>query len=469
MSYQVFSKEVVQEPADFVIEKNLVGMFCVDKAHMHICLSAGLRPQHFKWRLPQEIFKAQLALDDQVSQFDWFMVGQKVTSTLKQEKTTEVVDLLGSAGRLKVEALTIHAKTVMDRASKGQLISAINEMMEKAQEPGFTVADHLPGFMEKLEFMLSNSNGPSAGLQCIADVLRKQTEAMERREAGEDNRITTGIEKLDELIGVGMFPGQLVVVAGRPAMGKSVFAQHLATVCVKRGGTAFIFSLEMPIVQVADRLIASTGSVSLKDIRNPRNADDHFFERYTLAVQMAEADLQGLMIDETPRRTVQAIVREAKRQAMKTKPDLIVIDYLTLIESENEKGEENEALRIGKITRYLKNVALEMNTTIVLLSQFNRSAELFMDKRPTAAQLKSSGSIEQDADTVIGIHRPFVYDQNFDDPELCELLVLKAREGHQGTAYCSFRGAWQSFSDRPGYEPPAIENAHKKYQKGIKA
>lgn len=438
------------------IEKNLLTMFCASKEHLHTCLATGLKPNHFNGKLTREIFKACVELDDELETFDWVTIAEKVTKNVAQDKTEDVVKVLSDGNYLKVELLEVHSKGLIERSSTAQFLDYLNRTVESAQTPGFSIKDSLPKVIDHLSSLL-DGHASDFGLRDIESILAEQVELMQLRESGDDQKISTGLPKLDRLIGGGLRPGKLVVVAGRPASGKSVFAQHLATQACKQGKTSFVFSLEMPAVELADRLIASQGQISLYDIQNPPDPEDSFWPAFSLGIERARNGLKNLFIDENPKMTVQAIIREAKRMSTKVKPDVIVIDYLSLIESDSEKDQENEAQRIGGITRYLKNASKEMGCCIILLAQFNRQADGLLDRRPTAAMLKGSGAIEQDADLILGIHRPGASDQNHDDPTLAEILVLKVRNGSLGTQYASFLGHTQSFEDRGEWVPPAVE------------
>jgi len=450
------------------LEKNLLTMFCADKAHMQTCIAAGLRPQHFSGKVTSQLFEACIKLDDQVNIFDTLLLVDEVSKLAKQDMSAEVHDVFINGNMLKTDLLAVHAKTVIGRAAKEQMKAVVNQLMEDALSPAFSVAEHLPGFIEKMSALLAG-NVQGRGLRTIQEVLNDQVDLMHLRKQGLEKTISTGIETLDDMIGGGGFrPGKLVALAGRPAMGKSVMAQHFAMQCAKQGRNVFIFSLEMPSTELGDRIVAATGQISLYDIQNPLKADERFEDRYSAAIELAENKLTGMYIDDTPRMTVHSIIREAKRMSVKAKPSMIVIDYLTLIETDNDNDHETELQRVTKITRYLKNQAKEMDCTIILLCQFNRQAEAMGDKRPTAAQLRSSGSIEQDSDIVLGLHRPVVYDQDFSDPELCEVLVLKVRNGRMGTAYTTFHGNTQSFMDRGNWQPEAIENKASKFSRNAR-
>ncbi len=469
MSYEIAEQqEQVQVSPALQIEKNLIAMFCANKSHMTTCMGVGLRPHHFCGIFTKKIFEACVKLDEQVSSFDMLVLADEVTRMAKRDHSEQVREVILNGNMLKADLLPVHAKTIIARAAKAQMVSAVNKLMEDALSPAFSVNDQLPAFIEQMTELLAG-NAQGRGLRTIQEVLADQVELMRLREAGLEKTISTGIKSLDGMIGGGGFrPGKLVALAGRPAMGKSVMAQHFAMQCSMQGGNVFIFSLEMPCTELGDRIIAATGRVSLYDIQNPPKEDEPFWDRYSAAVKLAEKELTGMYIDDTPRMTVHSIIREAKRMSAKVKPSMIVIDYLTLIETDNDNDNETELQRVTKITRYLKNQAKEMDCTIILLCQFNRQAEAMGDKRPTAAQLRSSGSIEQDSDIVLGLHRPVVYDQDFSDPELCEVLVLKVRNGTMGTAYTSFHGGTQSFMDRGNWLPEAIENKPSKYSRNVK-
>ncbi len=448
------------------IEKNLLGMFCTHKVHMHTCMAQGLRPHHFAGKLTKKIFEACVALDEDLDTFDWYSVGQKVSATAKVEMTQKVTDLLMEGMALKPEMLPVHARTVIDRAAKAQLIEAMNTMMGELQSPGASLDDLVPDFQDKLSALMDTKRAPGSGLVHMSEVLSAQLDAMQARLDGKVTKLSTGLMDLDRLIGGGLRSSKLYCIAGRPAMGKSAKGQHLITQASRSGKTVFHFSLEMDNVELGDRVVANFSGVNLYSIQNPEEMSETDWSAYSAGLERARRELETVFIDDTPRQTVRSIIREAKRMAVKNRPDIIVIDYLGIIGS--EKDEQNEALRIKKMTGALKVLSREMKCAVVILAQFNRATETNSDKRPSLSNLKASGGIEEDCDVVIGLHRPIEYDKNFDDPDLCEHIVLKCRGGKTGTAYSSFHGRTQYFEDRPGYVPPAIENEFRPYKKGIR-
>ncbi|WP_341714407.1 DnaB-like helicase C-terminal domain-containing protein [Limnobacter sp.] len=466
MSYDVMEMDASRVDPILQIEKNLLGMFCAHKVHMHTCMAQGLRPHHFRGTLTRQIFEACVKLDDELDTFDWYSVGQTVSATAKVEKTQKVTDLLIEASALKPEMLPVHARTVIDRAAKAEMIEAINALMGELQSPGASLDDLVPDFQEKLSALMDTKRAPGYGLVHMSQVLNAQLDAMQNRLEGKVTKISTGLMDLDRLIGGGLRSSKLYCIAGRPAMGKSAKGQHLITHASRSGKTVFHFSLEMDNVELGDRVVANYSGVNLYSIQNPEEMSETDWSAFSAGIERAREDLNGVFIDDTPRQTVRSIVREAKRMAVKNKPDVIVIDYLGIIGS--ERDEQNEAQRIKKMSGELKILSREMKCAVVILAQFNRDTENNSEKRPLLSNLKGSGGVEEDCDVVIGLHRPIEYDKNFSDPDLCEHIVLKCRGGKTGTAYSSFHGRTQYFEDRPGYVPPAIENTPTYAKRGIK-
>jgi replicative DNA helicase len=239
---------------------------------------------------------------------------------------------------------------------------------------------------------------------------------------------------LDKYIG-GFVPGENVVVAGRPGMGKTAFAVSIGIAHAKLGGRVIMFSMEMSKEQLADRILSSLGRV---DNLKVRNADVNEFELENIARELLLIDYKFQIEDSTMLDISQI---KTRIKTMKIKPTLVIIDYMQLVKSTGGKNREQE---IANISRQCKLIAKECGCTVMPLSQLNRGTEEG-NSRPKLANLRESGAIEQDADTVLFPYRPDYYEaqkNGGNPPELenAELIISKCRNGMTGTLQCNFMG-----------------------------
>jgi replicative DNA helicase len=270
----------------------------------------------------------------------------------------------------------------------------------------------------------------------LITLLGDRFDNLEKRSKSEIKTIglPTGFTKLDKYIG-GFVPGENVVVAGRPGMGKTAFAVSIGIAHAKLGGRVIMFSMEMSKEQLADRILSSLGRV---DNLKVRNADVNEFELENIARELLLIDYKFQIEDSTMLDIAQI---KTRIKTMKIKPTLVIIDYMQLVKSTGGKNREQE---IANISRQCKLIAKECGCTVMPLSQLNRGTEEG-NSRPKLANLRESGAIEQDADTVLFPYRPDYYEaqkNGSNPPELenAELIISKCRNGMTGTLQCNFMG-----------------------------
>jgi replicative DNA helicase len=266
--------------------------------------------------------------------------------------------------------------------------------------------------------------------------------------------IGTGYDDFDRMT-AGMQRSDLLIVAGRPSMGKTSFAMNVAEhVAIKERKPVAIFSMEMPAEQLSMRMISSLGRIDQRVVRTGKLTDDDW-PRLTSAVSLlSEApmyidDSAGLTPGEL-RARARRLMKEHKEEGL----GLIVIDYLQLMSGSARSSSENRATEIAEISRSLKNLAKELNVPIMALSQLNRSLEQRTDKRPVMSDLRESGAIEQDADVIVFIYRDEVYNEDTPDKGVAEIIISKQRNGPIGTVRLTFLGKYTRFENfTPEYYP----------------
>ncbi len=261
--------------------------------------------------------------------------------------------------------------------------------------------------------------------------------------------LATGFADFDRLTG-GLRGGDLVIIAGRPSMGKTTLAVNMAeyaAVSPDSKASVAIFSMEMPSEQLVTRMLSSIGHVPLNSIRTGRVSDDDWVRITAATHQLSEA---RIFIDESAGLTPTELRARARRLKREHGLDLIVVDYLQLMQVPGTK--ENRATEIAEISRGLKALAKELNVPVLALSQLNRSVEQRTEKKPVMSDLRESGALEQDADMILLIYRDEVYDKNTTKKGMAEIDLAKHRNGETGTFVLTFQGQYTRFVN---YAPDA--------------
>jgi len=339
-----------------------------------------------------------------------------------------------------------YATIVRERAVLRELIQAVNEIGGKVYRPeGSDTATLLDEAEQAIFRIAERSLHRRVGFAAIKDLLVK---AVDRIDAlfQQDSPITgvpTGFSDFDELT-AGLQPGDLVIVAGRPSMGKTAFAINIAEhVVIKCGLPVAVFSLEMPGEQLAMRMLSSLGRINQHKLRTGKLGDEDW-PRLTSAVGLlSEAPLY---IDDSGGISPNELRARARRLQRDHKElGLIIVDYLQLMQVPGHR--ENRVSEISEISRSLKSLAKELNVPVMALSQLNRSLEQRPNKRPVMSDLRESGAIEQDADVITFIYRDEVYNDDSPDKGTAEIIVAKQRNGPIGMRRMTFLGEYTRFED----------------------
>jgi replicative DNA helicase len=338
-----------------------------------------------------------------------------------------------------------YAKILRERATLRALISAGNEIAGSAfTSDGRTAAEVLDD-AEKMVFEIADrGTRGKKGFKSLKDILPEAVDRIDtlHQSDGDITGISTGYNEFDKLT-AGLQPGDLVIVAGRPSMGKTTLAVNIAeNAAIGSKVPTAIFSMEMPAQQLAFRMISSLGRVDQTHLRTG-NFPDEDWSRINTAVQlMSEAPI---FIDDTPSLSPGEIRARARRLQREHGLGLIVVDYLQLMQVPGNK--ENRATEISEISRGLKALAKELSCPVVALSQLNRSVEQRTDKRPVMSDLRESGAIEQDADLIVFIYREEVYNQDTPRKGIADIAIAKQRNGPIGDFPLTFVGRYTKFEN----------------------
>jgi replicative DNA helicase len=338
-----------------------------------------------------------------------------------------------------------YAEIVRDRSVLRQLITVGNDISGSAYQTEGRSTEELLDVAESSVFKIAEQGARGKkGFTAIKDLLVKAVDRIDEL-FQQDNPITgvpTGWDDFDEKTS-GLQKGDLVIVAGRPSMGKTSFAMNIAEHAAIKGGVpTAVFSMEMPGEQLAMRMLSSLGRIDQHKIRTGK-LEDEDWPRLTSAVGiLAEAPL---FIDDTAALSPNDLRARSRRLAREHGLGLIVIDYLQLMQVHGTS--ENRTNEISEISRSLKALAKELEVPVIALSQLNRSLEQRPNKRPVMSDLRESGAIEQDADVIAFIYRDEVYNEDSPDKGTAEIIIGKQRNGPIGTTRLTFLGQFTRFEN----------------------
>lgn len=342
----------------------------------------------------------------------------------------------------------LYAQIVREKSILRKLIKVAREMIEKAYQPSGDSLENILNEIEQKIFNLSREGqSEKVTFRNMRQLIGQVTEEVEARFSADSH--ITGVEThfldLDEKT-AGLQRGDLIIVAGRPSMGKTSFAMNMAENIGVRGNQAVaIFSLEMPAEQLVMRLISSLGRLNASKLRTGKLDGDDWSKFVAAAGRLSQTKI---FVDDTPaitpmemRSRIRRMIKENNNQPL----SLVVVDYLQLMRSSNVA--ENRVNEISDISRSLKALAKEFKVPLIALSQLNRSLEQRPDKRPKMSDLRESGAIEQDADVILFIYRDEVYNEDSSDKGTAEIIIGKQRNGAIGKVRMAFLGEFTRFEN----------------------
>jgi replicative DNA helicase len=338
-----------------------------------------------------------------------------------------------------------YANIVREKSVLRQLIAVGTDISSSGYQPAGRESKELLDNAEKRVFHIAEQGSRSAsGFQDMKALLSKTVDKIDHlfNSDGGITGVSTGFDKFDEMT-TGLQEADLVIVAGRPSMGKTTFAMNIAeNAAIADKLPVAVFSMEMPGDSLAMRMISSLGRVDQHHIRTG-NLTDEDWARITSAIHiLSEANI---FIDDTPALSPHEIRARARRLKRQHGLGLIVIDYLQLMQIHG--ASENRATEISEISRSLKAMAKELKVPVIALSQLNRSLEQRPDKRPVMSDLRESGAIEQDADIIVFIYRDEVYNDDSPQKGVAEIIIAKQRNGPIGKSLLTFLGKYTKFEN----------------------
>jgi replicative DNA helicase len=399
-----------------------------------------IAPDVFYRTSHQKIFEAILAIYDRNEKADLVTLSEELRKRGDLEAVggppalAQILEYGTTTANLENHVRIVHGKSILR-----QLIRASSEIQQEA----YAGSDETPAILDRAEeriFSITDQRVRS-GFVMVRDLVKpaiKHIEELSVRQALVTG-VATGFDRLDELT-AGFQNSDLIILAGRPAMGKSALALNLAENAAIPARREFqpipvaVFSLEMSKEQLAQRLLCSQANVDLHKVRSGRLSNEDWPPLITAASYLTEAPI---MIDDSAAPSLMEIRAKCRRLRAEGKLGLLIVDYLQLIRGSGRA--ENRVQEISQITRGLKSLAKELSVPIIALSQLSRAVET-RDKsgRPQLSDLRESGSIEQDADLVLFIYREVMYNKETDEPNKAELIIAKQRNGPTGSLPLTF-------------------------------
>lgn len=439
-----------EPPHNFEAEKAVLGAILTNNSTWRD-VAEIVKPEHFADPLHGRLFESLGRLIDR---------GQLVSAfTLKTfAETDEGLKAAGGAGYLaRMMAASVVAwdavavaRTVRECATRRNLVEVLQKALPAAYDEAaeLTPQEQIEALEKRLYEVSEGATGE--GFQpltkAIADAV-KSAEAAHSK-PGQMTGVPTGLRDLDDVL-AGLHRSDLVIVAARPGMGKSALASNIGFHVASQGGVVAFFSLEMSAEQLANRIVAEQVGINSAHLREGKLTSGQIDRVIEVAHQLEDLPIY---LDDTPGLTIGTIRTRSRRQKRQHGLHLLIVDYLQLIGSNDRRRNDNRVQEISEITRGLKTLAKELDVPVLALSQLNRSVEQRSDKRPQLADLRDSGTIEQDADVVAFIYREEYYrklaGQDYSDVAgKAEINVAKQRHGPTGKVDVRFDGATTRFSN----------------------
>ena len=449
------TSELRVQPQDLIAEQSVLGSVFISPEKL-IAVREYIDPEDFYKYAHRVIFKAMISLSDQNDAIDATTVRAILDNQGDLQNIGGISYLVELVNSVPTSAnAEYYAKIVAEKAMLRRIISRLTEAVNQAYEGAINSEDIISGAEKALIDVNERSN--RSGFRKISDVLAVNYENLEVRsqQITDVTGLATGFRDLDKIT-TGLHPDQLIILAARPAVGKTAFVLNIAqNVGTKMNRPVAIFSLEMGAESLVDRMLASEGMVDAHNLRTGQLTEQDW-QNITLA-QGTLADAP-IYIDDTPGIKVTEIRARARKldQELEKGLGLIVIDYLQLITGTRPENRQQE---VSDISRQLKILAKELGVPVIALSQLSRGVEQRQDKRPVLSDIRESGSIEQDADIVAFLYRDDYYERGEKDEgqeqlvdNTIEVILEKNRAGARGTVKLMFQKEYNKFSSIAQFE-----------------
>ncbi len=430
-------------PQSIEAEQSVIGSMLIDKEVIPVVMEV-LKPEDFYRPDHKEIYDVIIELFDRAQPIDLITVSERLKLHGKLELVGGLEYLTNIATEVPTTANVKHyAKIVEEKSLLRKLIKASSDIVEL----GFSASEEVSFILDKAEQNIFDilQKRSSQGFVPIKDVLVDTFNKLEElyNNKGHITGIPTGFSDLDFKTS-GLHNSDLVLVAARPAMGKTAFALNLAqNAAVHSGIPVAVFSLEMSKEQLVNRMLCSEAMVDSNKMKTGQLEDNDWQKVARALGPLSEAPI---FIDDTPGISITEIRAKCRRLKLEHNLGLVVIDYLQLMQGSKSRG-ENRQQEISEISRSLKILAKEINIPVICLSQLSRAAETRTDHRPILSDLRESGAIEQDADIVMFLYRDDYYNPDTEKKNIAEVILAKHRSGSTGTVELVWLGQYTKFAN----------------------
>jgi replicative DNA helicase len=430
-------------PQNLEAESSVLGGILLENDAINIVLEL-LRPEDFYRESHRKVFRAMIELTDRSEPVDLITLSEYLKSRGDLDAVGGSAYLASLADFVPTAAnIAYYARIVREKSILRSLIRTATEIATRGYEEQGNVEEFLDT-AEKVIFDISEQK-IKASFVAVGDMIKDTLKTVERLYERKEmvTGVPTGYEDLDKLT-AGLQPSDLIIVAGRPSMGKTAFSLNIAANAAFAGVGVAVFSLEMAKEQLVLRMLCSEARVNNSKVRSGYLAERDFPKLANAAGRLHEA---LIYIDDTPAISVLELRAKARRlvRDRTKKVGLIVIDYLQLMRGMG--GASNREQEISEISRSLKALAKELAVPVIAISQLNRRVEDRGDRRPMMSDLRESGAIEQDADVIMFIYRDEVYNQHSEEKGKAEIIVAKQRNGPIDTVALTFLNEFMRFEN----------------------
>ena len=428
-------------PHDIEAEQAVLGSMLTDKDAV-IAAMEVLNPESFYREDDKLVYEAMQNLFSKAEPIDIITLKNELQAMSKLEQVGGIEYLANLPEKSPTSAnVQKYINIVEEKATLRQLIKTANELIDLGYSEDADVEDIMDSAERKIFNIMQDKN--QKGYSQIKDILVESFTKLEELYNRKQHvtGVPTGFADLDYKT-AGLHGSELILLAARPAMGKTAFALNIATNAALRAKTPVaIFSLEMSKDQLVNRILCSEAMVDSNKVRTGKLEDDDWTKLASSIGPLSESEI---VIDDTPGITVNEIRTKCRKLKIEKNIGLVIIDYLQLVTGSNKRVGSREQ-EIAEISRSLKILAKELNVPVIALSQLSRAVEQRTDHRPMLSDLRESGSIEQDADIVIFLYRDEVYDKESSKKGIAEVIIAKQRGGSTGTVELLWMGNYTKF------------------------
>ena len=435
-------------PNDVEAEQAVIGSMLTDRDAVISAIEV-LKEEDFYREDNKTIYEAILNLYNRSEPIDIITLKAELTSMGMFDKIGGLEYIVGLPEKVPTTAnVEKYISIVKEKSELRRLIKAANEIIEQGYDPTENIDDIMNSAEKKIFNIMQDKDQKS--YSPIKDVLIDAFTELEQlyNQKQHITGVPTGFIDLDYKT-AGLHNTDLILIAARPAMGKSAFALNIATnAALKAKVPAVLFSLEMSKEQMVNRILCSEAMVDSNKVRTGKIDDDDWIK---LADTMGDLSEAPIYIDDTPGISINEIRAKCRKLKLEKNIGLVVIDYLQLVQGSSKRAQGSREQEISEISRSLKILAKEINVPVIALSQLSRAPEQRPDHRPMLSDLRESGAIEQDADIVMFLYRDDYYNEDSEDKGLAEVIVAKHRAGSTGTVKLVWLGNYTKFANMERY------------------